>query len=292
MLGRVLDYLIRVISESDMRNEKERKFLNSLEKFVLSIVDKVISNKLDEYEITVRNIIKEAMEKHKENTAKEQRESFINEVADAIGIDCHETRDKDQIVSKIKKLKDSDDQLTKIKELLCNVSKAHYDPNNSLYDNIKSLVQELETSENNNYDSKLPDGICQCYKNYKYFGYDLKNELNFPDVASNRLEAFVAVLSQEETIEKIWNASKKFVENDKLDEIVDMLKKSIAMYNYSQLSPLYEVMIPIEGEEFDYNKHSTEDGSSMQGTIKNVCVPGYKNTYSDSVVKKSIVEVY
>ncbi|MCQ2361519.1 MAG: hypothetical protein MJ048_00590 [Acidaminococcaceae bacterium] len=104
-------------------------------------------------------------------------------------------------------------------------------------------------------------------------------------------EAFVVTLSQESSIENIWEKCKDNRNDPKvLSELWKLFLCSVRLVNLSKGSQFkYSVLNPRIGEKFDEDEHVGIGKSKAQGKISKVILPGYKQ--GKSIKQKSNVEV-
>ena len=75
-----------------------------------------------------------------------------------------------------------------------------------------------------------------------------------------------------------------------METLWDIFVYSIELVNASQAQPLYEIMDTKVGEQYDTSVHTASDDSAAQGSVVEVLLRGYKNTFTNKIIKKSIVK--
>ncbi len=106
--------------------------------------------------------------------------------------------------------------------------------------------------------------------------------------------AFICGGAQTSSLEKLWDALREcIIYGQKKDaEILwEIFEYSIELVNSTKTQARYEVLPVNEGDRFDSDVHTEGPSSLAQGNVVNVYLPGYKNTYNEKIIKKSIVQV-
>lgn len=106
--------------------------------------------------------------------------------------------------------------------------------------------------------------------------------------------SFICGGAQTGSLEKLWDALKECImygqQND-AQILWDIFEYCIVLVNSSKTQAKYEVLPVNEGDRFDSDIHTEGPNSLAQGTVVNVYLPGYRNTYNGKIIKKSIVQV-
>lgn len=108
-------------------------------------------------------------------------------------------------------------------------------------------------------------------------------------------EAFIIGLAQDRSLPFVWDAvreaMRKGCETDELTVLWNLFEYSVALVNAGKSQDIYAIDDVHEGDVFDVDEHTLVDGSRAQGSITEVVLPGYRNTYSGRIERKSLVRI-
>jgi len=117
--------------------------------------------------------------------------------------------------------------------------------------------------------------------------YSLSNIL-----AAKSLEAFVATGVQYDNLKSLWEFMKdKALDDQKIPELLDIFRYFLEAYNANYEKPRYQILPDFCGENFDNELHIRGYNSRPSGRITETVLPGYKNTFTGKIEKKSVVIV-
>jgi len=108
-------------------------------------------------------------------------------------------------------------------------------------------------------------------------------------------EAFIVGLAQDRSLPFVWEAVREAMRKgcgtEELTTLWEIFQYAIALVNQGKSQDIYAIDDVQAGDVFDVDEHTLVDGSRAQGSITEVVLPGYRNTYSGEIVKKSLVRI-
>lgn len=199
-------------------------------------------------------------------------------------LECDKWKDKFQIEKRntdniSMKLKKEVDVLKREKQQL-----EQY--NNSLEDTNKSMKTQMEQRFQKGWELfEAYQNVDEHTKQLLHYGV-FTQETNFM--------SFICGGAQTDSLEKLWDVLKECIMfgNEKDSQILwDIFEYCIELVNSSKTQAKYEIMPVTEGDKYDCDIHMEGPNSLAQGKVINVYLPGYKNTYNNKILRKSIVQV-
>lgn len=135
--------------------------------------------------------------------------------------------------------------------------------------------------------------IKESYNLFLSLNDEIKNDM-ISILRGDKIENFVYAGVQYKNIESIWEYAKNRAINGQLEDL-DKLEKIIMnfldAYNMTYNSPLYEVQIVENGDDFDEEKFIRGYESRITGVISGVDLLGYVNLINGKIIKKSVVRI-
>lgn len=108
-------------------------------------------------------------------------------------------------------------------------------------------------------------------------------------------EAFIVGIAQDRSLPFVWEAVREAMRKgcgtEELTTLWEIFQYAVALVNQGKSQDIYAIDDVQAGDVFDVDEHTLVDGSRAQGSITEVVLPGYRNTYSGEVVKKSLVRI-
>lgn len=106
--------------------------------------------------------------------------------------------------------------------------------------------------------------------------------------------SFICGGAQLTALDRLWDALRDCVLRGQQDDAAilwDIFEYCLELVNASRTQAKYEILSVKVGDSFDSDCHSEGPNSKAQGIVREVYLQGYRNTYSDRIMKKSIVQV-
>lgn len=106
--------------------------------------------------------------------------------------------------------------------------------------------------------------------------------------------SFICGGAQTASLDKLWEVLRDCImrgqQND-AEILWDIFEYCLELVNASKTQAKYEILAVEEGDSFDPDCHTEGPDSKAQGTVRAIYLRGYRNTYGDKILKKSIVQV-
>ena len=106
--------------------------------------------------------------------------------------------------------------------------------------------------------------------------------------------AFICGGAQTSSLERLWDALRECImygQKKDAEILWNLFEYCIKLVNSTKTQAKYEILPVNEGDRFDSDVHTEGPSSLAQGNVVHVYLPGYKNTYNEKIIKKSIVQV-
>ena len=106
--------------------------------------------------------------------------------------------------------------------------------------------------------------------------------------------SFICGIAQTSSLERLWEVLSECIMNGRKEDAVilwEIFEYAIELVNSTKIEARYEILLVNEGDRFDSDIHRGAPGSLAQGNVCIVYLPGYKNTYGNKIIRKSIVQV-
>ena len=134
----------------------------------------------------------------------------------------------------------------------------------------------------------------QLYQRYADVSSYIRNLLEGA-IPREGFEPFIVGLSQDRSLGRIWDAVREAMmktgSEEELATLWDIFQYSLLLVNQATAEDLYEIAKVQPGDAFDLEQHTPMDGSPAEGAITEVFLPGYRNLYSGTLERKSLVQV-
>ena len=106
--------------------------------------------------------------------------------------------------------------------------------------------------------------------------------------------SFICGGAQLTALDRLWDALRDCVlrgQQDDAEILWDIFEYCLELVNASRTQAKYEILSVKVGDSFDSDCHTEGPNSRAQGIVREVYLQGYRNTYGDRIMKKSIVQV-
>ena len=106
--------------------------------------------------------------------------------------------------------------------------------------------------------------------------------------------SFICGGAQPTALDRLWDALRDCVlrgQQDDAEILWDIFEYCLELVNASRTQAKYEILSVKVGDSFDSDCHTEGPNSKAQGIVREVYLQGYRNTYGDRIMKKSIVQV-
>lgn len=132
------------------------------------------------------------------------------------------------------------------------------------------------------------------YQQYQQVGDYLRGLLTGV-FARPGFEAFIIGAAQERSLRPLWSATREALmkcrDESSANVLWDIFQYSLGLVNQSRADDVFAIENVAVGDRYDIERHALTGGSRVQGTVRVVHLPGYRNVRTDDVVCKSLVEI-
>ena len=108
-------------------------------------------------------------------------------------------------------------------------------------------------------------------------------------------EAFIIGAAQERSLRPLWSATREALmkcrDESSANILWDIFQYSLGLVNQSRPDDVFALEDVAVGDRYDIERHALTGGSRVQGTVRVVHLPGYRNVRTGDVVCKSLVEI-
>ena len=108
-------------------------------------------------------------------------------------------------------------------------------------------------------------------------------------------EAFIIGAAQERSLRPLWSATREALmkcrDESSANILWDIFQYSLGLVNQSRPDDIFAIENVAVGDRYDIERHALTGGSRVQGTVRVVHLPGYRNVRTGDVVCKSLVEI-
>lgn len=161
---------------------------------------------------------------------------------------------------------------------------------------LKTLQEDLHSQlvEKENHINRLSNRFEEAEAVYQYYLQlsSLTHDSLRRNLRGNSLEEFIYSGVQYENIESLWEYMRRSIMEEDLKDIPNL--QVIFNYffkSYNKINPLFHFQIIALRQEFDGDQHMRSKDSKVMGPISEILLPGYINTKTSKVIKKSIVKI-
>lgn len=132
------------------------------------------------------------------------------------------------------------------------------------------------------------------YQQYQQVGNYLRDLLTGV-FARPGFEAFIIGAAQERSLRPLWSATREALmkcrDESSANILWDIFQYSLGLVNQSRADDVFAIENVAVGDRYDIERHALTSGSRVQGTVRVVHLPGYRNVRTGDVVCKSLVEI-
>lgn len=108
-------------------------------------------------------------------------------------------------------------------------------------------------------------------------------------------EAFIIGAAQERSLRPLWSATREALmkcrDESSANILWDIFQYSLGLVNQSRPDDVFALEDVAVGDRYDIERHALTGGSRVQGTVRVVHLPGYRNVRTGAVICKSLVEI-
>ena len=132
------------------------------------------------------------------------------------------------------------------------------------------------------------------YQQYQQVGNYLRDLLTGV-FARPGFETFIIGAAQERSLRPLWSATREALmkcrDESSANILWDIFQYSLGLVNQSRPDDVFAIENVAVGDRYDIERHALTGGSRVQGTVRVVHLPGYRNVRTGDVVCKSLVEI-
>lgn len=132
------------------------------------------------------------------------------------------------------------------------------------------------------------------YQQYQQVGNYLRDLLTGV-FARPGFEAFIIGAAQERSLRPLWSATREALmkcrDESSANILWDIFQYSLGLVNQSRADDVFAIENVAVGDRYDIERHALTSGSRVQGNVRVVHLPGYRNVRTGHVVCKSLVEI-
>lgn len=108
-------------------------------------------------------------------------------------------------------------------------------------------------------------------------------------------EAFIIGAAQERSLRTLWSATREALmkcrDESSANILWNIFQYSLGLVNQSRPDDVFALEDVAVGDRYDIERHALTGGSRVQGTVRVVHLPGYRNVRTGDVICKSLVEI-
>lgn len=156
----------------------------------------------------------------------------------------------------------------------------------------QSLRQEAEDA-----DKALSQRFAEGWRLYQQYQQvsDYLRDLLTGVFARPGFEAFIVGAAQERSLRPLWSATREALmkcrDESSANILWDIFQYSLGLVNQSRPDDVFVLEDVAVGDRYDIERHALTGGSRVQGTVRVVHLPGYRNVRTGGVICKSLVEI-
>lgn len=170
---------------------------------------------------------------------------------------------------------------------------------------LKQMIQKLETETEAKQQEiqkeytlwkefqQVYDSMNQMYQMYQQLSLSGKSTLE-GIFKRPEPDAWLAAGTQAENISTLWEYTKMQIMERRygdVEKLSVLIYYFIDLYNKTKNEPIFKMQGVLEGDAFDVENHIRTSGSKAAGKINKVILYGYYNTKTNTILKKSVVEI-
>lgn len=156
----------------------------------------------------------------------------------------------------------------------------------------QSLRQEAEDA-----DKALSQRFAEGWRLYQQYQQvsDYLRDLLTGVFARPGFESFIIGAAQERSLRPLWSATREALmkcrDESSANILWDIFQYSLGLVNQSRSDDVFALEDVAVGDRYDIERHALTGGSRVQGTVRVVHLPGYRNVRTGDVICKSLVEI-
>lgn len=159
---------------------------------------------------------------------------------------------------------------------------------------LQKKVKEVEWLEavSNQDKLQLEQGLSLYYK-LQNLSTNVRNHLEIV-IAEDNVLSFLGGLAQEEALGRLWDELYSCSENDQSQDVNvlwDVFQYAIIINNAVKGTTRYDYLPIEEGQSYDPDLMVVDRKGSIQGNVAQVLIPGYYNTYTRGIMRRSFVHL-
>ena len=159
---------------------------------------------------------------------------------------------------------------------------------------LQKKVKEVEWLEavSNQDKLQLEQGVSLYYK-LQNLSTNVRNHLEIV-IAEDNVLSFLGGLAQEEALGRLWDELYSCFENDQSQDVNvlrDVFQYAIIINNAVKGTTRYDYLPIEEGQSYDPDLMLVDRKGSIQGNVAQVLIPGYYNTYTRGIMRRSFVQL-
>lgn len=159
---------------------------------------------------------------------------------------------------------------------------------------LQKKVKEVEWLEavSNQDKLQLEQGLSLYYK-LQNLSTNVRNHLEIV-IAEDNVLSFLGGLAQEEALGRLWDELYSCFENDQSQDVNvlrNVFQYAIIINNAVKGTTRYDYLPIEEGQSYDPDLMVVDRKGSIQGNVAQVLIPGYYNTYTRGIMRRSFVQL-
>ena len=134
----------------------------------------------------------------------------------------------------------------------------------------------------------------QLFQDYQRLGWHPRQILQTGVFPHNSFMSFICGGAQASSLETIWDVVREAVlggDNSDAQILWQIFQYAVELVNSAKAQASYEILPVQAGDRFDSDFHVEGPNSRAQGSIAQIYLPGFKNTYNNRIIRKSLVRV-
>lgn len=156
----------------------------------------------------------------------------------------------------------------------------------------QSLRQEVKDA-----DKALSQRFAEGWRLYQQYQQisDYLRDLLTGVFARPGFEAFIIGAAQERSLRPLWSATREALikcrDESSANILWNIFQYSLGLVNQSRPDDVFVLEDVAVGDRYDIERHALTGGSRVQGTVRVIYLPGYRNVRTGDVICKSLVEI-
>ena len=153
-------------------------------------------------------------------------------------------------------------------------------------------LEELNRLQQKKLQESFADGW-ELYEKYNNLNEETKQLLSSVLPREN-FSSFIVGMAKDSALASLWDETYRCVRNERLTDaeiLWNIFRYAIYLVNQSKTEDVYVIDSTEIGDTYDVEYHRLTKRSRAHGNITKLVLLGFKNTYSDTIVRKSIVQI-